>query len=73
MTSKEAIDLLKIAKAEIEWDYNLEYQLALQKAIEALDYIPISKNILNLYDVNLTKSEEGFIQADFIPKNTEEG
>lgn len=36
MTKKEAISLLKLAKAEIEWEYPLDYQLALDMAIEAL-------------------------------------
>ena len=32
----EMIETLKRLKAEIEWDYSLEYQLVLDKVIEVL-------------------------------------
>ena len=37
MTPKEAIETLKIAKAEVEWNYPLDYGIALDMAIEALE------------------------------------
>ena len=37
MTNKEAIETLKVAKSEIEWEYPMDYQIALDKAIKALE------------------------------------
>lgn len=40
MTNDEAIETLKVAKSEIEWEYPMDYQIALDKAIEALEQKP---------------------------------
>lgn len=37
MTPQESIQVLNRLKAEIEWDLSLEYQEALDEAIEALE------------------------------------
>lgn len=37
MTTKEAIDTIKIAIAEVEWEYPMSYAVAFEKAIEALE------------------------------------
>ena len=37
MTYEEAIETIKIAKAEVEWNYQLDYQIAFDMAIEALN------------------------------------
>ena len=37
MSNEEAINLIRIAQAEIEWDYPMEYAIAFDKAIEALE------------------------------------
>ena len=37
MTPKEAITILKIAKTEVEWNYPLDYAIAIATAIEALE------------------------------------
>lgn len=37
MTLKEAIKILEIAKTEVEWDYPLDYAIAIDTAIEALE------------------------------------
>jgi hypothetical protein len=37
MTPTEAIEIIKIAKAEVEWNYPLDYQLAFDEAIKALE------------------------------------
>ena len=37
MTPKEAIKILEIAKAEAEWNYPLDYAIAIDTAIEALE------------------------------------
>ena len=37
MTYEEAIETIKIAIAEVEWNYPMEYSVAFEKAIEALE------------------------------------
>lgn len=37
MTPKEAIKILEVAKAEVEWNYPLDYAIAIATAIEALE------------------------------------
>lgn len=37
MTYEEAIKAIKVAKAEVEWNYDLNYQIALDMAIEAIE------------------------------------
>ena len=37
MTPEEAITILKIAKTEVEWNYPLDYAVAIDTAIEALE------------------------------------
>lgn len=39
MTPKEAIKILEIAKAEVEWNYPLDYAIAIDTAIEALQKV----------------------------------
>lgn len=36
MTNQEAIDIIKTAIAEVEWDYPMDYAAAFDMAIEAL-------------------------------------
>ena len=36
MTNKEAIETIKIALAEVEWEYPMDYAVAFEMAIEAL-------------------------------------
>ena len=37
MTNKEAIETIKIAIAEVEWEYPMDYAAAFETAIEALE------------------------------------
>lgn len=37
MTTQEAIQTIKIAIAEVEWDYPMDYAIAFEEAIEALE------------------------------------
>lgn len=58
MTTQEVIDTLKIAIAEVEWSYPLDYAVAMEMAIKALEKeIPIKPII---------QKEENFIQGYFI-------
>ena len=37
MTPQEAIDIIKVAIAEVEWNYPMDYAVAFEGAIEALE------------------------------------
>lgn len=37
MTDKEAIEIIKVARAEVEWEYPMEYAAAFDRAIDALE------------------------------------
>jgi len=37
MTNEEAIEIIKTAIAEVEWEYPMEYAAAFDKAIKALE------------------------------------
>lgn len=37
MTAKEAIEVIKVAIAEVEWEYPLDYAAAFDEAVEALE------------------------------------
>lgn len=37
MTNREAIETIKIAIAEVEWNYPMDYAIAFDMAIEALE------------------------------------
>ena len=37
MTAKEAIKTIQVAIAEVEWEYPLDYSVAFETAIEALE------------------------------------
>ena len=37
MTPQEAIETIKVAIAEVEWDYSMDYTVAFEEAIKALE------------------------------------
>ena len=37
MTNKEAIETIKIAMAEVEWNYPMDYTVAFEMAIDAIE------------------------------------
>ena len=44
MTAEEAIKTIQVAIAEVEWEYPLDYSIAFEMAIEALEkQIPKSR------------------------------
>lgn len=45
MTYREAIETIKIAKAEVEWEYPMDYYVAFDLAIEALKQESVLENI----------------------------
>ena len=46
MTTKEAIDTIKLAIAEVEWEYPMSYAVAFEKAIEALERLDSIRSIV---------------------------
>lgn len=48
MTYREAIETIKVAKAEVEWEYPMDYYDAFDTAIKSLKqttWIPVSKQL----------------------------
>lgn len=52
MTNKEAIEIIKTAIAEVEWTYPMDYAVAFEKAIEALETV----ERVNKYCSKITES-----------------
>ena len=44
MTTQEAIKIIEVAIAEVEWNYPLDYAIAFEKAIEALNIVKALKD-----------------------------
>ena len=52
MNLKEVIKTLELAKAEVEWDYPMDYAVAIDEAIEAVDkQIPKKPELKGEYHV----------------------
>lgn len=45
MTYREAIETIKVAKAEVEWEHPMDYYVAFDLAIEALKQESVLENI----------------------------
>ena len=57
MTNKEAIETINIAMAEVEWDYPMDYTVAFEMAIDAIEkHIP--KKPIKTKIATLNKSPE---------------
>lgn len=65
MTPEEAITILKIAKTEVEWDYPLDYAIAIDTAIEALEK-QIPKKPITTKDGNKSCSCGLVVQTGYI-------
>ena len=71
MTNKEAAEIIKIARAEVEWEYPMDYAAAFDKAIEALKqepkWIPVSERLpeerewVGTKRFGTTKSDEVYV------------
>lgn len=64
MTNKEAIEIIKAARAEVEWEYPMEYAAAFDKAIEALEQEPILDKIRAEINAMPTDYCGGYIGLD---------
>ena len=47
MTNNEAIKTIKLAILEVEWEYPMDYAVAFEKAIKALDERKVGKWVKN--------------------------
>ena len=65
MTPKEAIKILEVAKAEVEWNYPLDYAIAIATAIEALEK-QIPKKPITTKDGNKSCSCGWVVQTGYI-------
>lgn len=52
MTNEEAIKIIEIARAEIEWEYPMDYAAAFDKAIEALNMCRKIEEIFDSHDAD---------------------
>ena len=51
MTNKEAIETIKIAMAEVEWNYPMDYTVAFEMAVDALEKMKeLEKGLEDLED-----------------------
>ena len=57
MTNKEAIETINIAMAEVEWDYPMDYTVAFEMAIDALEK-QVQKKPIKTKIATLNKSPE---------------
>lgn len=58
MTDKEAIEIIKVARAEVEWEYPMEYAAAFDKAIEALEREPLTDTEQRIFLAAMSKEEK---------------
>ena len=76
MTNEEAIEIIKIARAEVEWEYPMDYAAAFDKAIEALEqepkWIPVSERLPEAGKQYLCCNEDGFREVGYLSKVTGE-
>jgi len=58
MTDKEAIEIIKVAIAEVEWEYPMEYAAAFDRAIEALEREPLTDTEQRVFLAAMSKEEK---------------
>ena len=49
MTNKEAIETIKIAMAEVEWKYQMDYEDAFEMAIDALQKVEAYERFIEYF------------------------
>ena len=57
MTNQEAIEAIKLARSQVEWDYPMDYAAAFDKAIEALEQEPVIRDNGVKNELNRVKCE----------------
>ena len=69
MNIKEAIELTKIAIAEVEWDYPMDYAIAFETLIEEVEKKEEEKELNKLYyELNLNQTSELEVAIDLLIK-----
>ena len=58
MTPKEAIETIKMAIAEVEWNYHINYAAAFETAIEALEKQTPKKPVITTHHYRQEGTEE---------------
>lgn len=66
MTNQEAIEAIKLARSQVEWDYPMDYAAAFDKAIEALEQEPTL--LSSELEKNSKKLEKDFGELDCISR-----
>ena len=64
MTNQEAIETIKIAIAEVEWNYPMDYSIAFDMAIDALEKEKIYKSALFKISVTLVDESKLHITSE---------
>lgn len=65
MTIKEAIETIKIAKAEVEWEYPMDYQIAFDIAITTLKHSKQKRGKWVRHDTYYGDDTSGSIDPDW--------
>lgn len=52
MTNEEAIKIIEIARAEVEWEYPMDYAAAFDRALKALEKCEKIEKIIDSYDAD---------------------
>ena len=60
MTPEEAIKTIRVAIAEVEWNYPMDYSVAFETAIEALDLVNRQKAEIERLKKILAQEEEKY-------------
>lgn len=68
MTFREAIEIIKVAKAEVEWEYPLDYQIAFDKAIEVLEKYDKSEKVFDTLKINVRPMIDDYDIDEFVEK-----
>lgn len=66
MTREEAIKNLELMRAEVEWEYTMEYAAAIDKAIEALSPSRSRVKWLNVIETTLIRAETARKDIDLV-------
>ena len=67
MTNREAIEIIKSAQAQIEWEYPMEYAAAFDMAILALQARELSETQKALDTISKQTTKPRYIDANEIP------
>ena len=71
MTAEEAIGILKVAVAEVEWNYPMDYAVAIETAIQALENnISAAKGIMSEL-IEMPYGNGKALEREFIKAYTE--